>query len=160
MFEKAQYRNHILGITTHYAFGTNLVMQKRKNAARFLRRLCTAFPLKSRMQYPFPVITKRFFSFCSKLFFSKIKNECKQRPPHRLRRRSVPLRGPVVSTCQGTPTASRPVSPWILFPPLPAVGMQQTLPKERLLPRKKVHQPCGQCTFFAYFPVMLLPYES
>ena len=78
-------------------------MQKRKNAARFLRRLCTAFPLKSRMQYPFPVITKRFSSFCSKLFFSKIKNECKHRPPHRLRRRAVPLTRSRGLACQGTP---------------------------------------------------------
>ena len=67
--KKTQYRNHILGITTHYTFGTNLILQKRKNAARFLRRLRTAFPQQSRMQYPFPVITKYFSLFLLQIIF-------------------------------------------------------------------------------------------
>ena len=101
---------------------------------------------------PFPSLQNIFPSFCSKLFFSKIKIECKQRPPHRLRRRSVPLRGPVVCACQGKPTASRPVSPWILFRRRPTDGAPQNRSVSRWPPLLFWGITCHSSLHFPHHP--------
>ena len=154
---------------------------------RFWHSSCTAKTRKHSTKYPFPAV--RHGTFLPQILYRKNVKTMYVMSLFRRHGVFFPLSAPNYFSPKSCTNASRDhrtacggarsrcAVPWSVlarghqplrgrfplgssFPPNQPSGCNKTNQRSACCPAKKVHQPCGQCTFFAYFPVMLLPYES